>query len=148
MSTHKPFITIGYFGVPGRTGGMTHLVNQNTRRPLCGQTFHPEAEYQWCYPHWQSGDPECERCKKAKLKLWNEVNLIAGRNYAQSLLRPKGKQTYPRRPASPPIDPAKRAILERVKNYLEVGGLFNPEMMDHDKVRDLIMDLGKYIETH
>lgn len=31
-------------------------------------------------------------------------------------------------------------ILERIQNYLETGGLFNPEMMEHEKVRDLIME--------
>lgn len=145
MSTvHKPFITIGYFGVPGRTGGMTHLVDQHTSRPLCGQCFHPEAEYQWCYPHWQSGDPECERCKKVKVKLWAELNYKAGQEFVTQSLAYKKL----RRPVPLPMNPDKRALLERVKNYLEVGGLFNPEMMDHDKVRDLIMDLGKYLEKH
>lgn len=47
-----------------------------------------------------------------------------------------------------PMDPVKYGLLERVKNYLEVGGLFNPEMMDHDKVRDLIIDLRDYLEKH
>lgn len=31
-------------------------------------------------------------------------------------------------------------LLNRIQEYLLVGGLFNPEMMDHDKVRDLVMD--------
>lgn len=30
---------------------------------------------------------------------------------------------------------------KRVKSYLCNGGLFNPEHMDHDKVRQLIIDL-------
>jgi len=34
-------------------------------------------------------------------------------------------------------------LQERVQDYLSNGGLFNPEMMEHDKVRDLIMDLAK-----
>ena len=29
-----------------------------------------------------------------------------------------------------------------MQEYLSNGGLFNPEMMDHDKVRDLIIDLS------
>jgi hypothetical protein len=34
-----------------------------------------------------------------------------------------------------------RAVLmERINAYLISGGLFNPEMAEHDKVRDLIMD--------
>jgi hypothetical protein len=36
-------------------------------------------------------------------------------------------------------------LLSRIQNYLECGGLFNPEMMDHNKVRDLIMDCREYI---
>jgi len=31
------------------------------------------------------------------------------------------------------------SILETIQSYLGNGGLFNPEMMEHDKVRDLIM---------
>lgn len=33
-------------------------------------------------------------------------------------------------------------LRERVRNYLENGGLFNPEAMDHAKVRELVMDLA------
>lgn len=31
------------------------------------------------------------------------------------------------------------SILEAIQSYLGNGGLFNPEMMEHDKVRDLII---------
>lgn len=31
-------------------------------------------------------------------------------------------------------------ITERITEYLSVGGLFNPEMMNHDKVRDILID--------
>jgi hypothetical protein len=128
----KPFITIGYFGVPGGFGGLTHLVDQYTKQAVCGTRFHPKAEYQWCFPHWQSGDPECSRCSKIRTKWLLKNNL--------PLVDP--------RPVPAPMDPAKRALLERIKNYLEVGGLFNPEMMDHDKVRDLIIDLRDYVDKH
>ena len=33
-----------------------------------------------------------------------------------------------------------KPLLDRIQNYLECGGLFNPECIKHDKVRDLIMD--------
>ncbi|MCE5293950.1 MAG: hypothetical protein LLF94_04995 [Chlamydiales bacterium] len=33
-----------------------------------------------------------------------------------------------------------KPLLDRIQNYLECGGFFNPECMEHDKVRDLIMD--------
>lgn len=29
---------------------------------------------------------------------------------------------------------------DRIKEYLEKGGLFNPEMMEHEKVRALLID--------
>lgn len=32
---------------------------------------------------------------------------------------------------------------DRVRDYLSVGGLFNPELLDHEKVRDLIVDLAE-----
>jgi hypothetical protein len=37
-------------------------------------------------------------------------------------------------------------ILARIQNYLGNGGLFNPEMMEHDKVRDLMMDCRDLID--
>lgn len=37
-------------------------------------------------------------------------------------------------------------VLARIQNYLELGGLFNPEMMEHDKVRELIMECRTEIE--
>jgi hypothetical protein len=33
-----------------------------------------------------------------------------------------------------------RTLHDRLTDYLVVGGLFNPELMDHDKVRDLLME--------
>lgn len=36
--------------------------------------------------------------------------------------------------------------LEQIKSYLGNGGLFNPELMEHDKVRDLIMACRDEIE--
>lgn len=37
-------------------------------------------------------------------------------------------------------------LLEQIGGYLDTGGLFNPELMEHDKVRDLIMDCRSEIE--
>ena len=34
----------------------------------------------------------------------------------------------------------------RITEYLQLGGLFNPEMMDHDKVRDLLVDCRECLE--
>lgn len=38
------------------------------------------------------------------------------------------------------------ALLNRIQDYLGNGGLVNPEMMEHNKVRDLIIDLRDYIQ--
>jgi hypothetical protein len=31
-------------------------------------------------------------------------------------------------------------VLMRIREYIGHGGLFNPDLMDHDKVRDLVVD--------
>lgn len=31
-------------------------------------------------------------------------------------------------------------IIDRITEYLSAGGLFNPEYMEHDKVRNLLID--------
>lgn len=38
-------------------------------------------------------------------------------------------------------------ILDQIKSYLGNGGLFNPEMMDPDAVRNLIMNARDKIES-
>ena len=30
-------------------------------------------------------------------------------------------------------------LVERISEYLQLGGLINPELMEHDKVRDLLI---------
>ena len=35
--------------------------------------------------------------------------------------------------------------LGRIDSYLGNGGFFNPEAMEHDKVRDLLIDCGDFI---
>ena len=37
-------------------------------------------------------------------------------------------------------------VLERIKEYLLNGGLFNPELMDHEKVRTLLLDAAAEIQ--
>ena len=34
----------------------------------------------------------------------------------------------------------RQQLIVRIENYLGNGGLFNPECMAHDKVRDLLLD--------
>jgi hypothetical protein len=38
-----------------------------------------------------------------------------------------------------------KRILDRIQNYLENGGLYNPELMEHEKVRDLILEVRDYL---
>lgn len=38
-------------------------------------------------------------------------------------------------------------MIERINDYLSTGGLFNPEMADHNKVRDLLIEIRDYITT-
>ncbi len=45
------------------------------------------------------------------------------------------------------MEERRKQLLARIQNYLECGGLFNPELMEHEKVRDLIMDLRKYLSN-
>jgi hypothetical protein len=39
----------------------------------------------------------------------------------------------------------KENLLERIQNYFESGGLWNPECMEHDKVQELIFDMRSYL---
>ena len=36
--------------------------------------------------------------------------------------------------------PSSTKLQDRIKDYLSMGGLFNPELVNHDAVRDLILD--------
>ena len=36
-------------------------------------------------------------------------------------------------------------LIKRIDEYLYTGGLFNPEMADHDKVRMLLIDIRDYM---
>jgi hypothetical protein len=38
-------------------------------------------------------------------------------------------------------------IRGRITEVMELGGLFNPEMMDHEKVRDLLIDCREWIDA-
>ena len=52
----------------------------------------------------------------------------------------------PKKPVRPEL--AKPTLLGRLDSYFGNGGLVNPEMMDHDKVRDLLRDCQEYIRDH
>lgn len=38
-------------------------------------------------------------------------------------------------------------LVDRITEYLSSGGLFNPELMEHEKVRDLLIDLRRALAT-
>ena len=42
--------------------------------------------------------------------------------------------------------PWHRDVPKRVTEYLSAGGLFNPELMDHEAVRDILIDARDVIE--
>lgn len=52
----------GYFGHPGRTGGLVHAVEND--KPICGTHIAEGAEYQWCSRGLHTPYIECEKCKK------------------------------------------------------------------------------------
>lgn len=43
-------------------------------------------------------------------------------------------------------DMIKKSIVERIDQYMAVGGDVNPEHMEHDKVRELLWDVRGYIK--
>lgn len=40
-----------------------------------------------------------------------------------------------------------QTLQDRITEYLSLGGLFNPELMEHEKVRDLLIDCRKHLDT-
>ncbi len=39
-------------------------------------------------------------------------------------------------------------LVARITEYFAVGGMFNPELMEHEKVRDLLMDCRAGLDAH
>ncbi len=37
-------------------------------------------------------------------------------------------------------------IVEKINNYLQLGGMFNPELMEHHKVSDLLFECRRELE--
>lgn len=44
------------------------------------------------------------------------------------------------------LNPRTRDLPARITEYLSLGGLFNPELMDHDEVRAMLIDARDVIE--
>jgi len=56
----------GWFGVPGKMGGMVHLVSSG--KPVCGTRLAEGSQYQWCSPRANLEMVECRRCRKIGAK--------------------------------------------------------------------------------
>lgn len=70
-------------------------------------------------------------CKQCKMSHRNEVH--------KRITRPDYHEYV--EPPTPEHEPsAKELLIDRITNYLVSGGLFNPEYMEHDKVRELLID--------
>jgi hypothetical protein len=39
----------------------------------------------------------------------------------------------------------KQELIQRITEYLASGGLFNPELVNHDAVKDLLIDLREFL---
>jgi len=39
-------------------------------------------------------------------------------------------------------------MIDKITEYLSNGGYFNPELMEHDKVRDLLMDIREQLAVY
>jgi len=37
-------------------------------------------------------------------------------------------------------------LIQRITEYLASGGLFNPEVMNHDQIRALLLDVRYFLE--
>ena len=49
---------------------------------------------------------------------------------------------------TPGSSPSWKEINARIQNYLVSGGLFNPEFMEHEKVRDLLLSIYDKISEY
>src|SRR5208282_6550456 len=45
------------------------------------------------------------------------------------------------------MDKLREALVARINNYFQMGGVFNPEQMDHVKVRQLLLDCREFLAT-
>ena len=41
----------------------------------------------------------------------------------------------------------KQRVIDTIQEYLTAGGLFNPEAMNHQAVRDLLLEVRQYLEN-
>ncbi len=60
-----------------------------------------------------------------------------------SLLKDNGWWRFPREWED--HEPVREELIHRITEYLAVGGLFNPECMEHEKVRDMVIDCREFL---
>jgi hypothetical protein len=65
-------IATGFFGIPGKNGGQTHVVREG--KPLCGRRLHPLAEFQFCSNGINLAYTECARCKERAARILEKEN--------------------------------------------------------------------------
>jgi hypothetical protein len=57
-------LATGFYGIPGKCGGIVHVHDYDTGRPDCGVDLNPKAEFQFCAVGVRLEYVECERCRK------------------------------------------------------------------------------------
>jgi hypothetical protein len=45
------------------------------------------------------------------------------------------------------VNHRKQELIDRITEYLANGGLFNPDLMDHIAVRDLLIEIRKELDN-
>jgi hypothetical protein len=72
---------------------------------------------------------------------WQEESTEAARDIAGRARKDVERYLQnPQPPAPVQQEEEREGLCERITNYLANGGLFNPESMEHDKVRTLLLD--------
>ena len=54
-------MSTGYFGMPGKNGGVTHFVSSG--KPICGTKQRRGATYMRCVSGFEWSYVECKRCR-------------------------------------------------------------------------------------
>jgi hypothetical protein len=87
-------------------------------------------------PEWELLTPT----SRAKIEKWFD---LACQSLQKTLDGPFNAQ-----PAPATVDAERAELLARINQYFEVGGMWNPEHMEHDKVRQLLMDIRAALLPH
>lgn len=102
---------IGYFGIPGRDGGKTHLTVD--RKPCCKMPLHKDSEFQWCSHGFNSYIVECKQCRKIQQRLENE-RLMSSKLKFDMHIRTKHVANYGFIPSSMFSNPKEASVYYRI----------------------------------